>query len=67
MAFRAASYVAVSLLAATSSPSLAEVTRFEVVSSDKPALQGRTFGERGTAEKITARATIGRPPLSGPG
>jgi hypothetical protein len=58
MAFRAASCVAASLLAAAISPALAEVTRFEVVASDKPALQGRTFGERGTAEKITARATV---------
>jgi hypothetical protein len=36
----------------------AEVTRFEVVNAAKPAFEGRAFGERGTAEKITARATI---------
>src|SRR5215207_11550459 len=39
-------------------PAQAEVTRFETVSVDRPALQGRSFGDRGTAEKITARATI---------
>lgn len=40
-----------------------EVTRFEVLSAEKPALQARTFGERGQAEKITGRATIAVDPL----
>ncbi|TGD98351.1 alpha/beta hydrolase domain-containing protein [Methylobacterium nonmethylotrophicum] len=40
----------------------AEVTRFETVSVERPALQGRRFGERGTAEKITGRATIALDP-----
>ena len=39
-------------------PAQAEVIRFEQISADRPAFQGRTFGDRGTAEKITARATI---------
>lgn len=42
----------------------AEVTRFEVLSREAPALGGRTFGERGQAEKITARATIALDPSS---
>lgn len=40
----------------------AEVTRFEVLSRETPALGGRMFGERGQAEKITARATIALDP-----
>lgn len=40
----------------------AEVTRFETVAAEKPALQGRSFGERGQAEKITGRATIALDP-----
>ena len=43
--------LAVALLVAA--PTHAEVTRFDTVSVDRPALQGRTFGDRGTAEKIT--------------
>ncbi|WP_298967043.1 hypothetical protein [uncultured Methylobacterium sp.] len=43
-------------------PAAAEVTRFEIVASERPALQGRTFGERGTAEKITGRATVALDP-----
>ncbi len=36
----------------------AEVTQFSVIATDRPALDGRSFGAYGTAEKITARATI---------
>lgn len=36
----------------------AAVTQFSVISTDRPALDGRSFGAYGTAEKITARATI---------
>ncbi|SFU90830.1 hypothetical protein SAMN02799631_03082 [Methylobacterium sp. 174MFSha1.1] len=43
-------------------PAGAEVTRFETVAAEKPALQGRSFGERGQAEKITGRATIALDP-----
>lgn len=39
-------------------PAQAEVTRLEIVSVDRPAFQGRTFGERGAAENITTPATI---------
>ncbi len=45
-------------LALASVPARAEVTRFEVLAAERPALEGRGFGPRGQAEKITARATI---------
>ncbi|NGM36671.1 hypothetical protein G4G93_22560 [Methylobacterium sp. DB0501] len=43
-------------------PAAAEVTRFETISAEMPALQGRSFGTRGRAEKITGRATIALDP-----
>ncbi|WP_018259954.1 alpha/beta hydrolase domain-containing protein [Methylobacterium sp. WSM2598] len=43
-------------------PAEAEVTQFETVAVERPALQGRSFGERGTAEKIAGRATIALDP-----
>ncbi|AWN46415.1 hypothetical protein DK419_08870 [Methylobacterium terrae] len=43
-------------------PAGAEVTRFETLKAEKPALQGRSFGERGQAEKVTGRATIALDP-----
>lgn len=52
--------LAVLLTAATAQ---AEVTRFEVQSREQPALGGRTF-QSGTAEKITARATIALDPAN---
>jgi hypothetical protein len=39
-------------------PVRAEVSSFDVLAREQPALQGRVFGDSGTAEKITARATI---------
>lgn len=36
----------------------AEVSRFELVSTQAGALEGRQFGNAGTAQKITAKATI---------
>ena len=54
-----AALAGLSLLAA---PARAEVTRFEVLSREAPALGGREFGARGAAEKITARATIALDP-----
>ena len=50
------------LLAAAGLPARAEVTRFEVLSREAAALGGRTFGERGAAEKIVGRATIALDP-----
>lgn len=44
--------------AAVITSAAAEVTRFEMLSVERPALQGRSFGNRGTAEKITGRATV---------
>ncbi|UHC17960.1 hypothetical protein LRS73_08995 [Methylobacterium currus] len=43
-------------------PAGAEVTRFETAAAETPALQGRSFGERGTAQKITGRATLALDP-----
>ena len=40
----------------------AEVSRFDVLAREQPALQGRVFGDSGTVEKITARATIALDP-----
>ncbi len=40
----------------------AEVTRFEILARDQPALGGQSFGAGGTTEKITARATIALDP-----
>ena len=50
--------LAITLLATTAH---AEVTNFEIQSRDQPALGGRTF-QSGTAEKITARATLSLDP-----
>jgi hypothetical protein len=41
---------------------LAEVTRFEVLSVQRPALEGRGFGKVGQYEKITARVTVALDP-----
>jgi hypothetical protein len=54
--------LALGAAAGTAAPALAEVTRFEVLSREAAALGGRSFGERGQAEKITARATIALDP-----
>lgn len=43
---------------ASVSPSGAEVIRFEVVSSQSPALEGRSFAPHGQVEKIIGKATI---------
>ncbi|WP_292508999.1 alpha/beta hydrolase domain-containing protein [Methylobacterium sp.] len=49
---------ATAILLAGVQPSQAEVTRFEVASTQQQALDGRTFGEAGQVEKIVGRATI---------
>jgi len=53
---RVSTVIAVAL--ATIGPARAEVTRFEQFAAEQPAFQARSFGDRGTAEKITARATV---------
>lgn len=50
------------MLLAAAVPARAEVTKFEIISRQSPALEGRSFGQAGTAEKITARATIALDP-----
>jgi hypothetical protein len=50
------------LLLCAAQPARAEVTRFEIGARQPAALEGRSFGARGTAEKITARATIALDP-----
>jgi hypothetical protein len=40
----------------------AEVSLFDVLAREQPALQGRVFGDSGTVEGITARATIALDP-----
>lgn len=40
----------------------AEVTAFDVQARQAPALEGRVFGERGVAEKLTGVATISLDP-----
>ena len=50
------------VLALSTLPARAEVTRFEVLAREQPALGGRAFGAFGQAEKITARATIALDP-----
>lgn len=51
-------------LAAAVMPGLAQaqVSRFEVLATEAPALQARSFGERGTATKTLARATLALDP-----
>jgi len=39
-------------------PCVAEVVRFEVLSIESPAFEGRVFGSVGTYDRIVARATI---------
>jgi hypothetical protein len=51
-----------SCILVTAAPARAEVTRFDIAAREQPALQGRVFGASGTAEKITARATIALDP-----
>ena len=46
------------MVAAWVPAAVAEVTRFDVISTARPALEGRSFGSFGMAERITARATI---------
>lgn len=53
---------ALAMLAA--SPAQSEVTRFEILHRENAALGGRSFGARGQAEKITARATIALDPAN---
>jgi len=50
------------MLIAAAIPARAEVTKFEIISRQSPALEGRSFGQAGTTEKITARATIALDP-----
>jgi hypothetical protein len=50
------------LLCSLAQPTRAEVSRFEITARQEAALEGRSFGARGTAEKITARATIALDP-----
>ena len=42
----------------------AEVTEFDVLSTTRPALEGRSFGPYGAAERIIARASIAGTHLS---
>jgi hypothetical protein len=39
-------------------PSAAKVTKFEIIRTESPAFEGRTFGMVGTYDRIIARATI---------
>ena len=50
------------LLASVALPAQAEVTKFEIIARENPALEGRSFGRSLTVEKITARATISLDP-----
>jgi hypothetical protein len=43
-------------------PVAAEVTRFEIAGPPQPAFEGRSFGEAGRYERLTARATIALDP-----
>lgn len=56
--------LALAALAAASAASQAsaEVTRFEVVSVQRPALEGARFGAAGTYEKIVGRVTVALDP-----
>lgn len=54
--------IALTLASVWTGRASAEVTRFEILARETPALGGREFGERGQAEEITARATIALDP-----
>ena len=54
--------LAAPLIAAALAHAHAEVSRFDVLAREQPALQGHVFGGGGTVEKITARATIALDP-----
>lgn len=54
--------IVVAGLAGLAGPAAAEVVRFDVVARAAPALGGRTFGDRGRAERITARAVLALDP-----
>ncbi len=57
--------VAMAAILGMSVPGRAEVIRFETLSAEKPALQGRAFGNGGQVDKIVGRAIIAVDP-SGP-
>ena len=38
--------------------SAAKVTKFEIIRTESPAFEGRTFGTVGTYDRVLARATI---------
>ncbi|WP_439597545.1 alpha/beta hydrolase domain-containing protein [Falsiroseomonas sp.] len=61
---RLARWGALALAMGGALPAAAEVTRFEILAREAPALGGREFGARGTAEKITARATLALDPAN---
>jgi hypothetical protein len=50
--------LAAPLIAAALAHAHAEVSRFDVLAREQPALQGHVFGGSGTVEKITARAAM---------
>jgi hypothetical protein len=54
--------LAVPLLVVSLAPVRSEISRFDVLAREQPALQGRVFGDSGAVEKITARATIALDP-----
>ena len=45
-----------------SQPADAKVIKFEVLRTESPAFEGRTFAPVGTYDRIIARATISVPP-----
>src|SRR5262245_31340753 len=45
-------------LSALVGPSAAKVVKFEILRTESPAFEGRTFGSVGTYDRIVARATI---------
>src|SRR4249920_1128933 len=45
-------------LAALTQPAAAKVVKFEVVRTESPAFEGRSFGVVGTYDRIIGRATI---------
>jgi hypothetical protein len=61
--FRAA-FAAILIACGLAAPIQARVTKFEIVKIESPAFEGRAFGQVGTYDRITARATMAVDPAA---
>lgn len=53
-----AAFAAILIACGLAAPAQARVTKFEIVKVESPAFEGRAFGQAGTYDRVTARATM---------